>query len=172
MLQLGQPFSMAGHSIKPIAHKTPVEDEIALHKKGWIAQRAGWILMLLFLLAALLGLFGEGPLSEKKVKSGNMEVEYQRFCRYEHHVVLKLLSAGENIIVVSLPQAYVEKFKIDKIVPTPYGEVASPGYVDYLFRGTKNDNVRFYMAPAKKGSAGGVIRVNNQPVSIQQYIYP
>lgn len=160
-------------SIKPLTHKkTPVEDEIALHKKGWVVQRAGWMVMLLFLLAALLGLFGEGPLSAKKAKAGNIEVDYQRFCRYEHHVELKLSSAGGNITVASLPQAYVEKFKIDKIIPTPSGEAASPGYVNYFFNGTQNDKVRFYMVPSKKGSAGGMIKINDHTVSIQQFIYP
>lgn len=163
---------MADSSIQPIDHDTPVEEEIALHRKGWTVQRVGWVLMLVFLVAALLGLFGEGILSRKTIRAGNLELVYERFCRYEHRLEMKLLSAGEHINVVSLPKSYLEKFKIDKIVPAPSSEVANPGYVSYLFNGNKNDTVSFYMAPLQRGSTGGLIKINNQTVPIQQYIYP
>lgn len=163
---------MVRQSIQPIAHKIPVEDDTALHKKGWVVQRIGWVLMFVFLIAALLGLFGEGPLSAKTIEAGSITVKYQRFCRYEHGMQLKLLSAGEGITVVALPQQYLKKFKVDKIVPSPSSEVASPGYINYMFAGQQNDNVSFYLLPSERGGAGGVIKVNNQTVALQHYIYP
>jgi hypothetical protein len=85
-------------------NKLPVEDEISLHRKGWIVQRIGWVLMFGFLIAALLGLFGEGPLSSKKLQAGNVSVQYERFGRYEHGMEIRLQSTGENISTVSIPK--------------------------------------------------------------------
>src|SRR5678810_1484903 len=90
---------MAANSID----KKPIADEISLHRKGWIIQRIGWCIMFAFLTAALLGLFGEGPLSNKKLQAGNISIEYERFCRYEHGMKIKLQSSQENISTVSIP---------------------------------------------------------------------
>lgn len=159
-------------SVKPIAHKTPVEDTITLHKKGWVIQRIGWVLMFLFMLLALLGLFGEGPLSNKKVQAGNVTVHYERFCRYEHEAEIKLESNGENIRSVALPQEYLKKFKVSKIIPEPGTQMASPGYINYLFEGSQNNIITFYFEPVGRGNVNGQIKVNDNTISFHQLIYP
>lgn len=159
--------------IEPLDQRQlPVKDDIILHKKGWVIQRIGWTLMFLFLLAAVLGLFGEGPLSKRKVHLGPVTVEYERFGRYEHAMRMNLRSAGENIGMVSLPQNYLKSFKISKIVPEPAKQVSSPGYVNYFFEGDQNDMVTFFMDPSERQNAEGVIRVNNHSFPIKQTIFP
>jgi len=159
---------MAAKSI----NKLPLEDEIDLHRKGWIVQRIGWVLMFAFLIAAILGLFGEGPLSKKKVQAGNINVEYERFCRYEHGMEIRLQSAGENISTVSIPQTYLKSFRVATIVPEPAKQVATTGSVQYQFEGTGNNIVSFYLSPIDRKTVEGKFQVNNHPFSIKQTIYP
>lgn len=163
---------MSFQSIQPITHDVPVEDEISLHKKGWVVQRIGWGLMFLFILLALLGLFGEGPLSSQTVQSGDVQLKYERFCRYEHGAELRLQSAGENIQTVSLPQEYLKKFQISKVVPRASRQITSPGYVNFQFEGSQNDIVTFYFNPVGRGKAGGTVKVNTHSFTISQIIYP
>jgi len=152
--------------------KKPIVDEISLHRKGWIIQRIGWCLMFAFLIAALLGLFGEGPLSDKKLQSGNISVQYERFCRYEHGMKIKLQSSQENISTVSIPQDYLENFRVGEIVPEPGKQLASAGYIHYVFEGSQNKLITFYLSPLKRKTVRGILRANANSFAIKQTIYP
>jgi hypothetical protein len=152
--------------------KKPIEDEISLHRKGWVIQRIGWILMFAFLIAALLGLFGEGPLSSKNIKVGNIEIAYERFCRYEHGMKIKLQSNDENISTVSIPQDYLENFRVGEIVPEPQKQVASAGYVNFQFEGSDNKLISFYLTPLKRKTVEGLFRANAHSFTIKHTIYP
>lgn len=152
--------------------KLPVEDDISLHRKGWIIQRIGWVLMFVFLIAALLGLFGEGPLSRKKIKAGNITLEYERFCRYEHGIEIRLQSEGENIYTVSIPQKYLKSFRVGDIVPEPQKQTATPGYINYQFEGSQNNVITFYVSPVQRSNVEEVFRVNANSFTIKQTIYP
>jgi hypothetical protein len=154
------------------SNKFPIDDEISLHRKGWIIQRVGWTLMFAFLIASILGLFGEGPLSRKKVQIGNINVEYERFGRYEHGMEIRLQSDGENIGTVSIPQAYLKSFRVGTIVPEPAKQVATAGSVQYQFEGIQNNIVSFYLSPIERKTVEGMFQVNNHPVTIKQTIYP
>jgi hypothetical protein len=57
------------------------ESELAFHQREWRLQRIGWGLLALFLLLALGGLFGDGPLSHSRDASAAGSVEYERFVR-------------------------------------------------------------------------------------------
>jgi hypothetical protein len=154
------------------AKTLPIEDDISLHKAGWIIQRIGWALMFAFLIAAVLGLFGEGPLSERKIHSGNIEVEYDRFGRYEHGMLVRIESQNETISSISISEEYMEAFRINTIVPTPLKEVAANGTVEFLFEGPTNTVVTFYAMPVQRKTVNGSFRVNNDSFSIKQTIYP
>jgi hypothetical protein len=159
---------MAAKSVK----KLPVEDEISLHRVGWIIQRIGWVLIFGFLTAALLGLFGEGPISRKKLQTGNFSVEYERFGRYEHGMDMRLQSTGENINTVSIPQKYLKSFRISAIVPEPEKQVATAGYIQYQFEGSQNNIVSFYFSPVERKNVEGMFQVNSHSFTIKQTIYP
>jgi hypothetical protein len=159
---------MAAKSVKT----PPVEDDISLHRKGWIVQRIGWVLIFGFLIAAILGLFGEGPLSQKKLQAGNISIEYERFCRYEHGMEMSLASGAENISTVSIPQEYLKSFRITEIVPEPEKQVAVADHIQYLFAGSQNSIITFYLSPVQRKTVEGIFQVNNNPFTIKQTIYP
>lgn len=163
---------MSAQLVQPITHNLPIEEDIALHKKGWVIQRIGWGLMFLFLLLALLGLFGEGPLSRQKVQSGDIQLTFERFGRFEHGMEMRVQSSGENIKTISLPQNYLKNFELTKIVPEASRQVASSGYIHYVFDGTQNNIVTFYLNPVSRGKAQGQVKVNEHAFSITQLIYP
>jgi hypothetical protein len=154
------------------SNKLPIDDEISLHRKGWVIQRIGWMLMFAFLIAAVLGVFGEGPLSNKKIQAGKITVEYEKFCRYEHGMEIRLQSAEENISTVSIPQTYLKSFRVGTIVPEPEKQIATAGSIQYKFEGTQNNIVSFYLSPIERKTVEGMFQVNNNPFTIKQTIYP
>ena len=74
----------------------------------WIAQRAGWVLMALFLLAAIVGLLGSGPLSRDTVSSSSDDVtvsaEYERWTRRK--------SPQELRVTVEAPNAQGDRLRL------------------------------------------------------------
>lgn len=158
--------------VEVIKHSIPIDEELALHKKGWVIQRVGWVMIFLFMLLALLGLFGEGPLSSRTVAPGDIKISYDRFGRFEHETAIKLESSGEDISSISLSEQYIRNFKVTKIVPEPGNPVVSAGYINYTFPGHGNRHITLYLDPTDYGNSKGSIKVNNYTISLAQTIYP
>ena len=61
-----------------------VHEDMRLVRRSWVVQRIGWGVMAALLLAALLGLFGTGPLSRATATApgGAVTLDYDRFGRY------------------------------------------------------------------------------------------
>jgi hypothetical protein len=152
--------------------KLPIDDDLSLHKKGWVIQRVGWGLMFTFLILAAMGLFGEGPLSKRNVKSGGITLEYERFGRYEHGTMLRFESKNENIAKICIAEDYIKTFEINTIVPQPVKQVGSGGDLEFHFEGAENTAVTFYMMPTERRTVTGVIKANNDSFKIKQTIYP
>lgn len=86
-----------------------LHEDLAHERREWKLQRVGWALMALALLAAVLGLFGHGPLSETASASadGALTVRHQRFERYqapsEYDIgALPALAAGGVLVRTSI----------------------------------------------------------------------
>ena len=60
-----------------------LNQNLIFQKRFWRAQRIGWGVLTVALLAALLGVFGSGPLSHTTVSdaSGRLTITYERFAR-------------------------------------------------------------------------------------------
>ena len=81
-----------------IVGELQIDEDMDFQHKEWIAERWGWRIMALVLLAGLLGLFGQGPLSDKTVQSGSLLVQYGRFERlFKNGKVGRLTRLGDDV---------------------------------------------------------------------------
>ncbi|HEV7330568.1 MAG TPA: hypothetical protein VGN63_05960 [Flavisolibacter sp.] len=159
--------------VELVEHQLELNERIDLHKKGWVIQRVGWVFMLLVILAAALGTFGNGILSKATIEKGNAKVEYQRFYRYEAEMPMQIFVRNvHGPATISLPESYVKQFKILRIIPEPQEYFIQSGYVSYIFNASSDFLASFYIRPENPGIIEGVIHVNNTPVSLQHLIYP
>lgn len=165
-------MSLLKHNIEMPKHKMPVNEEIELHKKGWVIQRIGWVLLALFLVAAVAGVFGDGPISKSEIHSGNVKIEYQKFGRYEHDTELKFSSSQESIRDIGLSAIYAGNMKITGIIPSPDSQVTRSGMIFYHFNGEQVGNVVFFLDPGEFGNQQATVMINNRRLSIHQTIYP
>jgi hypothetical protein len=151
-----------------------IEEHIDLQKKGWIVQRIGLCIMLVFVLLALFGLFGDGMLSKRTNTIRNVTLEHERFYRHEGPMELKI-EVGENRsagVDISFPVQYMKSFEVRSILPEPRENRVEHGKVHYLFDASGPTNITFYLTPREIGTIAGTVAVNDAIFSVNHFIYP
>ena len=150
------------------------EDEIDLHKTGWILQRIGWALVLLIMITALLGVYGSGWLSKETTSDNGYSLSYEKYGRFETPttITLDVGSSGKKEIVVNIPSAYTEKQEISNIIPQPKEQKSANGLTTFHFDAADNAKIVFYLEPDAIGSIKGSFTVNGTVLPISHFIYP
>lgn len=150
------------------------------HRAAWRVERVGWAVMALAVIAALLGIFGGGPMSRVHAGGGGVAVEYQRFQRasaendYRFDVDAALVRDGR--LRLRLDQALLDDMELESIIPEPEAVVAGNGHTEFVFLAASTGGqarVRFRFRPATFGRRAGRVEVPGAPpVAIDQIIYP
>jgi len=156
-----------------------VDQDLPFQEKEWTAERAGWIIGLLLLLAGLAGLFGGGPLSRAAPRQGPLRLEYSRFVRYRAPEVLTVQVdpgvSGETL-QLWVDRAYLEDFELQQIVPAPDQTRVLPDRILYEFQAQPGDGplrVTFQLRPQAAGSRSGRVGLEGgDTVTFRQFVYP
>lgn len=159
-------------------------DENMQHQRlSWRAERVGWIVWTLILLAALLGLFGRGVFNTTSVTSSDarLTVEYSRFWRLQSPMTLRV-AAGEDAVAdgnlrLWLDRGYVDANTIASIVPEPDGVTAGADRLIFTFSvdaGAGRPSVTFEIEPQKAGFRAGRAGLagSTDEVAFRQLIFP
>jgi hypothetical protein len=136
----------------------------------------------LILLAAIVGLFGSGLLSQTVAGQRNsaLWVEYDRFWRMQSPMFVRLHFGSKAIhhgqAHIWLSRSYLEDMSIQYIMPQPLSEKTGPQRVAYAFAAAEAGNptaATFNMQPETFGSvsAGAGLR-GGREVSFTHFIYP
>ncbi len=150
-----------------------LDDELDLHQKGWIVQRIGWICMMLLIAAASLGAFGSGWLSQESYSKQSQSVCYEKFARLESPMILQFnCTAINGTTTIRVPQSYMQGFEIKQITPTPSGQKAVDGSIEYTFDSVDRITVRFHLEPQVVGSRIARVKVNEVDFGLRHFIYP
>ena len=160
----------------------PLEIKIdpVFQQRSWRAERMAWMVIAVLLLAALLGLFGDGVFSHAKAvdASGALEVEYERLARASAPLRLQLRAwapqAGE--VQVWLSRAYLDEMCVEAISPLPEQVEATADQLIYRFRtpsaGTRL-NIIFQLTPQHAGRLSGQAGMAaGAQVNFHSFIYP
>jgi hypothetical protein len=160
--------------------KLELDQDLDFQRKEWIVNRWCWIVIILFMLAGLLGVFGEGPLSDTTARDGAVTVQYGRFER--------LLASTQIQVRVDLPpdqngeqrvrvdQSLLDYYTIQHIIPEPDSEELSPDHITLVYRAPQGGgpvNVTLNLQANKVGMARGKIGAETGPLlPVSQFIYP
>ncbi|WP_242928332.1 hypothetical protein [Pontibacter vulgaris] len=152
-----------------------IDEDLALEHKSLILERIGWILMLLFVVAAALGFTGRGGIINDKTEgstAAGIEVAYERFLRRDAPSTLKI-TLHEPSSQVRFSKAFYEKVRIEEVVPEPKQVQVTHESILYTFEGAPvNASLLFYLKPQKAGSLQYMVDNGKHQLSISQYIYP
>lgn len=149
-----------------------VNANIEFQRRAWVAQRVGWLVIAAIIVAALLGIFGGGPLSRAAVEGDGLRLEYERFARLQQPTRLRLALSKTAPSEVALKRGYLESFRIEQITPEPCEIEASGEWLVYRFSGSGTSAVIFHLMPEEFGSAAGAARADGNPLAFRQFIYP
>jgi hypothetical protein len=149
-----------------------VNADIEFQRRAWIVQRIGWLVIAAVIVAALLGLFGGGPLSRAAVEGDGLRVAYERFARLQQSTRLQLALPKTAPGEVALNRGYLELFRIEQITPEPREVEANGEWLVYRFGGSGTSTVTFHLMPEKFGSVAGAARADGNPLAFHQFIYP
>jgi hypothetical protein len=149
-------------------------EDIQLERRQFVLQRIGWGLMAVFLVLALLGFFGSGPVSRAIARSegGAITIEYDRFIRRESAAYVRArVREGERIRV---DRAYLEYADLERIDPQPLSARSEPSAIEYVFADSPRPlSVEFrFFVKNHAGIATGTFGALGETVAVRQLIYP
>jgi len=154
-----------------------IDQHMGVQRFSWRLQAIGQLVMVIFLAAALAGLFGSGPLSRGRVgESGRLEVEYGRFERRTQEasltVTLGPLSGGTVDLWIAEP--FVAASPLVQVIPEPERVALASGRVVFTLRlSGDRPQVRITTKPEVFGRLHGRLGLVGGPeVSFRQLVYP
>ena len=157
-----------------------IDAQIDHQRREWRAERIAWWVMGALLLAALLGLFGHGPLS--RVHAGDatgLSVEYDRLQRANAPAELafrideSLVRQGEARLRID--DGLLRSMHIESIMPEPDRAEARVGAVEFVFvvaEGSDAQGIVRYR-PVSFGRRTGRVSTPGAPsVAVDHFVYP
>lgn len=159
-----------------------IDQDLGYEKIAWKVRRVGWTLMGATVAAALLGLFGTGPLSHTVTGEPDSPVrlEYGRFERFaspaqiQVHLGPAATAGPEARIWVS--RQYLQGLQLESVIPEPKEIETGAERLVMVFplaesgRGT---SIELELQPHKIGLVHGQVGVEGGPaVPLRQFVYP
>ncbi|MBS3941425.1 MAG: hypothetical protein KG028_10740 [Actinobacteria bacterium] len=149
-------------------------------RRAVLVERAGWVGMLLLIVAALAGLLGPGPLSHTSSGSsdGSLEVDFSRFLRSGATTGLDIsltLSDPSEQPRVRIDADYLDAFSIDDVRPAPAEVIARGDQLEFVFAAPEAPRIAisFDLTAQQFGRRAGTVEVGDSTTaSITQFIYP
>jgi hypothetical protein len=158
-----------------------IPEDLPFQRREWLAERAAWAVMALLIAAALLGLFGTGPLSRTMAgdEAGPLWLEYERFARLLAPASLRLhLGPGagrDGTVRVWIDRRYVDSLELQQVTPQPDSMELSGERLILAFRQAERGAtvITFNTRPTRFGSLSGQVGLIDGPsLQLRQFVYP
>lgn len=157
-----------------------IGQDLEFQRREWRLQRAGWVVMALIVLVALLGLFGGGPIGRAQAGAGPLTVDYSRFDRRRSPSELRLAIAGDATgsgeVSVWLATDYLDALDVQTILPEPDTFQAGAERTVLVFEAAEAGQpiaVSIEYEPEPVGLLDGRIGlVGGDAVAIRHLVYP
>lgn len=156
----------------------PVEDDIAFQRKAWKVERVGWAVLLLLVILSVLGLFSDGPLSDRRVSTadGALQVEYPRFLRKgaRSSMRITLQGAPQASLQVTLEAPFLHAYNVEIIQPHPPLARSERGGLQLTVPADQagQATVHLTVRAERVGPTHLGIRFDGHHLALWQFIYP
>jgi hypothetical protein len=158
--------------IEQVKPDLDIDEQLAMHRRGWTAQVVGLVFIFAVVFLAVLGLFGDGILSTQKLNSGNVNVTSERFFRHEARMELEMNTVADGETIVAFENQYLKHLEVETILPEPSSTSVADDHVHYTFDAKGPLAVKFYLVPRKVGNIQGRVMINKQAFELSHFIFP
>jgi hypothetical protein len=157
-----------------------LEHDPAFHQWSWRVEWTAWVLMLLILVAALLGLFGPGLFGHKHLRAddGSLALEYDRFGQVSADTVVNISLQPRKLqhpYNLWINRSYLDTFEIKQIIPSPRAmELSSDGWLYTFGPGQAGEPfpIRLFLIPRHAGVVEGCVNSGGRTLCFRQFVYP
>ena len=159
-------------SIEKVKHDLELDEDLKTHIRAWKIQRVGWVFMVLVFIMAVLGIFGAGFLSHRSINKEGIKVAFEYFGRYEADMEVTVSMPDPGVSTLTIPRDYLDRMKLKQIFPEPDNVKMEGGHYLFSFSPLAQEKVVLYILPQSTGSFQSTLMINNQPFTINHFIYP
>jgi len=167
----------------PQVDSIEVAEDMEFQRTSWRVQRAGWIVMLAAVVAAILGLFGQGPLAAGHAggATAGFSVDFERFARLTAPQSLDIeiwpkARTTDSTASIWLDRDWLDAHEVSSILPEPESMSLQPDRVLYAFSAPASGvplRIRFRLEAREFGRIEGRAGVPGGPsYSFKQLVYP
>lgn len=157
-----------------------LEQDPAFQRREWRVETVGWAVLAAFMVAALAGLLGNGPVSWSQLGSpdGALEVSYQRVAHLDAddtvRVVVQPQAIARDRAQVWLSGTWVEAVEVRRVTPEPSQQVARPGRLGLVLEAPSGQPVELTLAvrAQRTGWTEGRIDVGGSSATFRQLVLP
>ncbi len=151
-----------------------ISQDLDYERKSKKFRQVSAVVWAAIVVAALLGLFGTGSLSDASMSEGELEVEYERFTRFGTTTELSIESgAGEGKTNIAISRSYLAELEISDILPQPDSTTVRPDRVVYTFDVQPPTAVKFFATPREIGAQKATVwGPDGAALSYTQIVYP
>jgi hypothetical protein len=101
-----------------------LEADARIERRSWRLQRTAWLLAIFILIAAVVGLFGNGPLSNLQLQNsdGTLQLHLKRFTHTESPTRLTIRARtfeNQEHLRLWVSQPFLSAMHIEHIAPVP-----------------------------------------------------
>jgi hypothetical protein len=153
-----------------------LSQDLAFERADWRFQRALWIFLGVFVLAAISGLFGSGPLNHGRAKSrAELRAEFDRFPHVQTETEWVLWTDGSaKSCRVAVLGSCLKGMKIEAVDPYPTEAMAVGEGMVYQFRTSPGARaaLHFRLTPQSPGPQLCRLTIGDDTVEFHQWVYP
>lgn len=159
-----------------------IDQDLDFQKGSWKVQRVAWTIMVVIVAGALLGAFGNGPLSSAHAGKNNLlRVDYERFVRLESpETITFIVGSGalrpDSLVEIWIDRRWLSEHDVKSIFPEPSATSVTRERVVYQFHvdsAAFPARIQFNLETRGIGAMYGRAGiVGAQPIKFSQFAYP
>lgn len=155
-----------------------IDEDMGFQRFAWRAQRVAWVAGALVLVAALLGVFGNGPLSNATERDGDFALEHDRFVRLQAPETLEFdlpVTGNTGEAELRLSGGWVKRMEVEQVTPEPESVEGGAESLTFHFRAGEGEQVlevSIQFEPSQPGRIRGTAEAGEASVDFTQWVYP
>ncbi|HEY9363882.1 MAG TPA: hypothetical protein VIQ00_11505 [Chitinophagaceae bacterium] len=158
--------------LKQFTNTSARAEHTGINKKARRIFAVSCFLFFLTISLAAMVVSGNGLFSDgQSDNSGTIEYDHLLRCQTEAKVKVSLAKYNGDV-QLTLPENYLQYFKVNLIYPAPEKQIYSNGNIIYTFNADEDKEVNFYLEPQKTGRIKGSLLIGDNSVTVSNFIYP